>query len=104
MPSLHVAWALLIAWAVIITSSNRLRWLVIAHPIVMTFAVVLTANHWWLDALAAGVLVVLAIWIDAPIQRWLKAREQLRLGGDDHGRGTDVGPEGDSQTDQVTVG
>jgi len=40
---------------------------------------VLTANHWWLDALAAAVLVPVAIWIDTPIQHWLERRESRRL-------------------------
>jgi len=109
MPSLHVGWALCIAWAVIISSSRRWRWLIIAHPIVMTFAVVLTANHWWLDALAAGVLVILAIRIDTPIQRWLERREQrFRLNPDSgdhhHSRPDSDDPELDSEIDLATIG
>lgn len=63
MPSIHVGWAIAIAWAVISTSSSRLRWLVIAHPILTVYAVVATANHFWLDCIAAAglVLVVYAV-------------------------------------------
>jgi hypothetical protein len=63
MPSIHVGWAIAIAWAVISTSSSRLRWLVIAHPILTVYAVVATANHFWLDCTAAAglVLVVYAV-------------------------------------------
>jgi len=63
MPSIHVGWAIAIAWAVISTSSSRLRWLVIAHPILTVYAVVATANHFWLDCIAAAglVLVVCAV-------------------------------------------
>ena len=106
MPSLHVAWALCIAWAVIIASPHRWRWLIVAHPILMSFAVVLTANHWWLDVLAAGALVALAVRIDAPVQRWLESRER-RGSGPDGGYGNEPGaddPEPDSQIDLVTVG
>jgi hypothetical protein len=58
MPSIHVGWAIAIAWAVISTSSSRLRWLVIAHPILTVYAVVATANHFWLDCIAAAGLVL----------------------------------------------
>jgi endonuclease/exonuclease/phosphatase (EEP) superfamily protein YafD len=50
----------------------------IAHPLIMTAAVVLTANHWWLDAFAAAALVVLVVGIDLPIQRWLELRKSRR--------------------------
>jgi hypothetical protein len=78
MPSLHVGWALCAAWAVIIASARPWRWLILAHPVMMVLAVVLTANHWWLDALAAAALVGAAIMIDTPIQRWLDRRELRR--------------------------
>ena len=56
MPSLHFGWALVIAWAVLISTSSRLRWLVLAHPVVTLAAIVLTANHYWLDAVVATFL------------------------------------------------
>ncbi len=78
MPSLHVAWALIGAWAVIRASRSVWRWLAIAHPVVMTAAVVLTANHWWLDAFVAAALVMLVVTVDLPIQRRLELRKQRR--------------------------
>lgn len=61
MPSIHVGWSLLIAIAVICSSRSRYRWLVVAHPVITCYAVVATANHFWLDALAAAGLVALVI-------------------------------------------
>ena len=59
MPSVHVGWAVLIAWVVVTVSRSRWRWLAIAHPVLTTFVVVATANHFWLDGVGAvGVLVV----------------------------------------------
>jgi hypothetical protein len=60
MPSVHVAWALFIAVAVIQTSTSRWRWLILLHPAATTFAVVATANHWWLDGIVAAALLPLA--------------------------------------------
>ena len=58
MPSLHFGWALVIAWAVLIATTSRWRYLVILHPVITLAAIVLTANHYWLDA-AAGLLVAI---------------------------------------------
>lgn len=59
MPSIHVGWAIAIAMAVISTSASRWRWLVLAQPILTVYAVVATANHFWLDCIAAAALVLL---------------------------------------------
>jgi uncharacterized membrane protein len=61
MPSVHVAWAVLIALAVIRTSSSRHRWWVLAHPIATAIAVTVTANHFYLDGVVAVAIMVLAM-------------------------------------------
>lgn len=61
MPSLHVGWALLIAIVVVRTARTRWRWVAFAHPAVTTLVVVSTANHYWLDGLAAAALLGLAL-------------------------------------------
>jgi hypothetical protein len=61
MPSLHVGWAILLAYVVITTARSRWRWLVLAHPILMSVDVAVTANHWWADGVVCGVLLVLCI-------------------------------------------
>jgi hypothetical protein len=60
MPSVHVAWSVFVATAVIMVSTSRWRWLIIAHPAATLFAVVATANHWWLDAIVAAALLPLS--------------------------------------------
>jgi hypothetical protein len=61
MPSLHVGWALLLSVVVIRTTTTRWRWLTLAHPAVTTLVVVVTANHYWLDALVAAALLALTL-------------------------------------------
>jgi hypothetical protein len=63
MPSVHVCWSVLVAWAVITASTSRWRWLILAHPIVTVFVVVATGNHYWADGIVsiAIVSVVLAV-------------------------------------------
>jgi PAP2 superfamily protein len=62
MPSLHVGWALAVAIALIGATRSRWRWLWLAHPAITLLVVVITGNHYWLDAIIAVALlgVVLA--------------------------------------------
>ena len=60
MPSVHVAWAVFIAVAVISVSGSRWRWLILMHPAATLFAVVATANHWWLDEVVGASLLPLS--------------------------------------------
>ena len=61
MPSVHVGWALIVAIAVITVSRRRWRWLAAAYPAVTLLVVVVTANHFWLDGIAAALLVALVL-------------------------------------------
>lgn len=63
MPSMHVGWALLIAIAVVKISSNPWRWVIVAHPLITTAVVVITANHYWTDVFAGAALAVLGWWV-----------------------------------------
>ncbi len=68
MPSLHVGWALLVALGVISILQSPLRWLAVAHPAITLAVVVLTANHYWLDA-AVAIALVTVCWIVFSYQR-----------------------------------
>lgn len=57
MPSLHIAWNLLISLAIASTTQNRyVRFACAALPLLMATTVVVTGNHWILDV-AAGYAV-----------------------------------------------
>jgi hypothetical protein len=70
MPSVHVCWSVLVAWAVITASTSRWRWLILAHPIVTVFVVVATGNHYWADAIVAVAIVGVVL----AVQALLRAR------------------------------
>jgi hypothetical protein len=57
MPSVHIGWAVLVAAAIVAVSRSRWRWLAVLHPVITLYVVVVTANHYWLDAVAAVVLL-----------------------------------------------
>jgi hypothetical protein len=53
MPSLHFGWSLTAGVGVAWLSANRWRWLALAHPFLTFVAIVVTANHYILDAVVA---------------------------------------------------
>jgi PAP2 superfamily len=62
MPSLHIAWAtwcLMATWPVLRRQWTRV--LFSLYPVATLFAIVVTANHYWLDAVG-GLIVLLAGW------------------------------------------
>ena len=82
MPSVHVAWCLLVAVAVIRISPSRWRWLVLLHPLITVAVVVVTANHYWLDGVAAVLLLLLSYllqWSGARGLARLRSRRELAL-------------------------
>ncbi|MEU7282915.1 phosphatase PAP2 family protein [Streptomyces sp. NPDC045431] len=78
MPSLHVGWALMVAIGMMAATRGRWRPLWLLHPLLTLLVVVGTANHYWLDALVAAVLLggVLAV-VRAP---WAVRRGPVLLG------------------------
>jgi len=61
MPSMHVAFALMIAVpAIKVTATRALRWLWAAYPLYITLVVMVTANHFWLDAIAGGLVAAVS--------------------------------------------
>jgi hypothetical protein len=57
VPSVHIGWAVIVAAAIIAVSRSRWRWLAVLHPLITAYVVVVTANHYWLDAVAAVALL-----------------------------------------------
>ncbi|MFR0357454.1 phosphatase PAP2 family protein [Streptomyces sediminimaris] len=74
VPSVHVAWALLVCLAVIRVARHPARWLALAHPVLTVVIVVVTANHFWFDALTAGAVVVLCAGAQRAWGRLMDAR------------------------------
>jgi membrane-associated phospholipid phosphatase len=68
MPSLHVGWNLLIGIA-LLESSRRLplRVFAVAGPVLMSVAVVVTANHYILDGIAGAGIALVGLWVSRRI-------------------------------------
>ncbi|GAA2605322.1 phosphatase PAP2 family protein [Actinomadura fulvescens] len=81
MPSLHVGWSVLVAVGIIAATRGPWRWLSVAHPVITTFVVVATANHYWLDGIVATVVLVVTI---------VTLRPPKPVAPDAHGRTVDL--------------
>lgn len=78
MPSLHFGWALMLALGMIAATSSRWRALWLLHPLVTLLVVVGTANHYWLDALVATLLLAAALLlVPRPAGRSIIARRSV---------------------------
>ncbi len=80
MPSIHFAWAF---WCFLAlrgqVRSGWGRFLLYLYPLLTLFAVVVTANHYWIDAAAGAVCVLIALAWATPLVRWLQQRRARRL-------------------------
>ena len=75
MPSVHVGWSIIVALAVVGALRSPWRWLAVLYPVLTTTVVVVTANHYWLDGIVAGLLVAAAL----AVQRAGRAVRLARL-------------------------
>jgi hypothetical protein len=70
MPSLHVGWAI---WCGVLVAVFARRWWVkalgVAYPITTTLVVMATANHYFLDALAGGLVMAFGALIAVALSR-----------------------------------
>ena len=72
MPSVHVAWAVLIGYYVVRISPSRWRFIAPVHSALTIFIVAATANHWWLDGIVAVGLLVTCAWLNAGARAFLR--------------------------------
>jgi len=75
MPSMHIGWSV---WsALVLAPMVRRRWarvLAWTYPVLTLFTIIVTANHYWLDAVGG----LAALGFGAVVARWLTARFQAR--------------------------
>jgi len=74
MPSVHIGWSLVVAWAVVYASTSRWRWLILLHPLITLYVVTATGNHWWFDSLASLLLLGVVVAGQLAWYRWRRKR------------------------------
>ena len=58
VPSMHFGNAFLIAIAIILYAKKTYKWLVLIYPLFVLWVIVITANHFYLDAILGGLIVI----------------------------------------------
>lgn len=76
MPSVHVAWAIIVAAAVVYVLRSRWRWLAVAYPFATLFIVIATGNHYWADGWVAALLCAAALMVATRLERLSRWRTQ----------------------------
>jgi hypothetical protein len=66
MPSLHVAWAAVIAFGALAASTSRWRWIGMAHLVMTMLVIAATGHHWWLD----GIVALALLWVSLQLDTW----------------------------------
>jgi hypothetical protein len=74
MPSVHIAWAAAVALLIVVVAQTPWRWLALVHPLATTWVVVVTGNHYLMDAVVAVILLggACAVALAVPSQRPLR--------------------------------
>lgn len=64
VPSLHFGYAVIVGAGLALFATRRwVRWAGMAYPFVMLYVIVATGNHFFLDALAGGLVVAVGWWL-----------------------------------------
>jgi hypothetical protein len=83
MPSVHVAWAVLIGVAVARIGSGPWRWVGALHAALTVFVVVATANHFWLDGVVGAAVVGACALVEIALSRLMRrpagVEQELRV-------------------------
>jgi hypothetical protein len=78
MPSVHVAWAVIIGVTIVWVLTSPWRFLALLHPIITTIVVVVTGNHYWLDGVVAVMILALAVVFEQSVRGLLNRRAAAR--------------------------
>jgi hypothetical protein len=81
MPSLHMAWSTWSALVLLPLVGRRRRWaraLVIAYPFMTLFTILVTANHFWLDALGGLATLGVGYLLARPVTTFWEHRAEAK--------------------------
>lgn len=79
MPSLHFGWSLLVAVAVFSQIRSPLRYLAFLMPMATFAGITLTANHFFLDAVAGAAVAMLGLWLAMQLRSRLPKTEAFSV-------------------------
>jgi hypothetical protein len=81
MPSLHVAWAAVVAFGALAASTSRWRWIGMVHLVLTMLVISATGHHWWLDGIVALALLWVSLRLDTVGRRAVRATRAALVAG-----------------------
>lgn len=79
MPSLHFGWDLLVACVILKEAPNPVRWIGLFTPFLTFVAIVVTANHYFLDAAAGGAVAMAGLALAYALRRFVPRQSPLAV-------------------------
>jgi hypothetical protein len=81
MPSLHFGWSMWCCLALYPVLRNRVgKALIAIYPWLTVFAIIVTGNHYWIDAVGGALILAVGYLLARPFTRWItdhqRAKEQ----------------------------
>lgn len=80
MPSIHVGWAAVVSFGIVVASTSVWRWIFLPHVVITMLVVAASANHWWLDGIVAIVLLLAGLAADSIARRYRARRRTPAIG------------------------
>lgn len=75
MPSMHIGWSMWCAFVIFPLARRKVaRSLAIMYPVVTLFDIIVTANHYWIDAAGGAVCLGVGYLIARLVTPWFEAR------------------------------
>jgi hypothetical protein len=75
MPSMHIVWAVIVACVIIPRTSRRwVRVCAAVYPVITTLAIMITGNHYIIDAIGAVAIVAVGYGLARAVERWRSTR------------------------------
>lgn len=79
MPSLHFGWSMWCCLALYPVLRNRLgKGLIAAYPWLTLFAIIVTGNHYWIDAVGGALILTVGYLLARPFTRGVENRQRAR--------------------------
>jgi hypothetical protein len=77
IPSFHFGWIAVASAGIWVYTRNRwVRAFAIMLSLVMTWAIIASANHFWIDMAMGGLVVMVSWWIARRLERWSDRRRE----------------------------
>jgi len=82
MPSLHIGWAMWCTLALYpVLRSSWSRFAIAIYPVLTLYAIVVTANHYWIDAVGGAIILVAGWYLGTWLSTWVSAKPVTSFNG-----------------------